>query len=231
MRLYTILSTCILCLSLSLPAYSAEEKARLQFYLGGKFMLGSADLSVGKYTDIANPSGAAKDGKTAQSATQIRWGGGATLGVKIPIIPLIAIRTELEYLHGRAAKTFSRGGETKLGFNTNNLFFNTYVDFTSLHTYIKPYISVGIGVGINELKYTPASIDIGTSTANPINCIAQAGIGTYILLGNIGLDLNIRYLYNGSIEKTYINSGGDATRTFKASPHMVEGLISIIIFI
>ena len=229
-----IIAICMLYISISIPSYSHANAPDVTLYLGGKFMIGCATLSVGKYTDSNNPLGPAKDGKTSQRATQIRWGGGTSIGVKIPIIPCIGIgiRAELEYIHGRSAKTFSQGGETKLGFNTNNILLNSYVDFTSyLHKYIRPYIGIGLGVGINELKYTPASIDIGTSTANPVNVIFQTGIGAYFILGKVALDVNIRYLYNGPISKTYINSSGDATRKFKASPHMVEGLMSILIFI
>lgn len=232
MKVYNIIiSICVFSLLFSTTAYSQEDTQRIQAYLGGKFMIGYSNLSVGKYTTIANPSGPAQEGKIAQSSSLVRWGGGATVGVYIPIIPLIAMRTELEYIHARSAKTFAVGGETKLALNTNNLLINAYVDFVSLNSYVKPYISVGLGVGINELKYTPASINIGTATAKPVNFIAQSGIGMYILLGQVAFDINVRYLYNGSAKGQYINSNGDATRSFKSSPHMVEGLFSILIFI
>lgn len=210
----------------------AQEQARnIEIYLGGKFMLGSADLAVGKYTELQKPTGPAKEGKTAGYATQLHWGGGAVFGITIPIIPLLSLRTEFEYLHGRAAKTFAQGGETKVGFTTNTMLFNTYVDFISLHPLVKPYIGIGFGLAANELKYTPASIDIGTSIANPVTFAFQTGIGTYIRLGIVALDFNIRYLYSDKIEKTYINSGKTATRTFRSEPHAVEGLISILVFI
>lgn len=207
----------------------AEDKRKNYFYLGGKLLVGSAHVSVGNYTNI--PAGTIKDGKKGGKATQVRWGGGAVLGGKFSLIPLLALRTELEYLHGRAAKTFAQGGETKLGLYTDNLLINTYLDFDSLHSLIKPYVSIGLGMSINELKYTPASIDINSGIANPINFICQAGLGTYILLGNVALDLNIRYLYNGTLQKTYVNSAGNAYRVFKASPHMVEGLVSLLVFL
>ena len=195
--------------------------AKTGLYLEGKFLIGTQKLSV----DRSSESPSWEQYKTAYP---IRWGGGVALGTRSDF-KLIALRMEVEYLYKRVANTYSfpSRSESKFSVNTHGVLANFYLDFTMIPI-VKPYISAGIGLAVSEGKYIGATIEFdsgGSTRVTRTRFAWQTGLGLYVDLGKVALDLNVRYAYTDPLRITTYNAKS------YASPHALEALLGIIIFL
>lgn len=208
---------------LSVVGVYGKSYAGTDLYLEGKFFIGTQKLSVDRELDSG--------GWQSKVAFPIRWGGGAAIGTRFDC-KLIALRAEVEYLYKRVANTFTflaspQKRESKFSVDTHGVLANFYLDLTMIPI-VKPYISAGIGLAVSQGKYVPATLEFksgGSTRVTRTRFAWQTGVGLYAQLGKVALDLNIRYAYTDPLRITAYRAKS------YASPHALEALLGIIIFL
>ena len=143
---------------------------------------------------------------------------GAAAGVSFQIIPVLGIRTELEYAYRTPTRPNIKVDNInyRSRIETQSVLANLYLDYYILPS-LNIYLGAGIGLSAMNIDF-PSVVHFARRHA----FAAQGGLGIqYTLLKHIIFDLNVRYTYLG--EWKYKNTD----YTLKGSPSTIETVLSV----
>lgn len=183
-----------------------------QSYVSAK--LGASILDVkdvdSHYTENSTAFGTLKDSARFDSKDKTVFTGSIAYGIDLEKQLSFPIRAELEYTYRDNAEiknltTPKWTTKTDLDLKAQNLFLNFYYDFKNTSAFT-PYVSAGLGMSHNKLKYTERFVTGLVTKANDSkNDFAwNVGLGlNYTINNNFDVDLGYRYVDLGKVSSTY----------------------------